>query len=444
MRYVHVTAARRNPDSNPKADRNKEIEAFYALDRKYRRPHYFASFVSEFKLGVNPQSTYSTPIGIYTYPVRYVVGYLQSHPLAGKTTLPFAGNKPYIQIGEITTDKVLFLDRYSEAQYKKDCAKLERYLASISSGSKQPLSESLAKQIASHLYKKYGVNVTLPKNITFSSIVDIAVELVKASFKKNGLRKIRGSHLIWCITQVLSYFSGVEKSKIKWNAIFRNVLGYQAIEDNGLGIIHFHEKTQTVFLTKQAIKLVKTIDNKVHEKRDLSPTKHNNDRQKILSINPSLKQLINDSTVKMEISPDGKRVVLSSDSTTIKNKTITNVIVSNIALSKCTLRNCTVNNPKKIISYSTLEDCAIQDAVIGDCQLSNCTIDTAIVHKANLVNCTVNGGAFRTVGSINTYSFAENCVIKSGLFRRVIFKNCQFPYDRHDERYSFENCKFEE
>lgn len=59
----------------------------------YNKPIYYCSFsYLEYKLGVNPQPFASTtPYGIYTYPVQYVIK-------QGIANIPFASERPYIHV----------------------------------------------------------------------------------------------------------------------------------------------------------------------------------------------------------------------------------------------------------------------------------------------------------------------------------------------------------
>ena len=46
-----------------------------------------------------------------------------------------------------------------------------------------------------------------------------------------------------------------------WNKILHNVLGYDAIIDNGTGLIHDNEPTQACFLVPSSYKVVEKLKN---------------------------------------------------------------------------------------------------------------------------------------------------------------------------------------
>ena len=53
-----------------------------------------------------------------------------------------------------------------------------------------------------------------------------------------------------------------EKNPAVWNGILR-YLGFSAVYDTNAGVIHPNEKQQAVFLSKSAIKVIKTMPNKM-------------------------------------------------------------------------------------------------------------------------------------------------------------------------------------
>ena len=94
-----VREARKNPKLNPKISVNEYIKQH--LDNAKDIPgtnikNSFVSFTEVDKLGVNPDSEWNTPLGIYSYPSSYVVAKMGSDK--GMRFLPFAGDNPYANI----------------------------------------------------------------------------------------------------------------------------------------------------------------------------------------------------------------------------------------------------------------------------------------------------------------------------------------------------------
>ena len=64
MRYYELKEIRKNPEKNPK------MGIIDTLEKYSKDPNIFISFVNVQKIGINPSSTFGTPNGIYTYPLK--------------------------------------------------------------------------------------------------------------------------------------------------------------------------------------------------------------------------------------------------------------------------------------------------------------------------------------------------------------------------------------
>jgi hypothetical protein len=204
--------------------------------------------VSGHKIGVNPKSTYyETPIGIYTYPIDYVL------ELHGK--VPFAGNQPFIHILSLAvpTDNILMLDSYTNNHLDQDIESLVEYMEDFKKENPQFIPPKLKAYKDQDYYNK-------TKQITrFNdprATIDYAI--------REAIVKSPGGY-IWNITRVLAntikLHTDIDENAVStWNKIFR-ILGYQGAVDNGAGIIHHNEPTQAVFFSIKAFKVVETIRN---------------------------------------------------------------------------------------------------------------------------------------------------------------------------------------
>ncbi len=65
------------------------------LERYQGRKDIFGSFTHVNKLGINPQSEFDTPIGIYGYPIDFI---LENADETGQWILPYCGDNPYLHI----------------------------------------------------------------------------------------------------------------------------------------------------------------------------------------------------------------------------------------------------------------------------------------------------------------------------------------------------------
>jgi hypothetical protein len=85
-----ILEARKNPTLNAKVD---TIEQLRAIATKY--PSAFVTFTQINKFGANPSSDYNTPLGIYAYPINFLLG--QAKEESDSLRSVFGSHQPYIQ-----------------------------------------------------------------------------------------------------------------------------------------------------------------------------------------------------------------------------------------------------------------------------------------------------------------------------------------------------------
>lgn len=221
MNIVDLFEKRRNPEANTKTTALEELE-------KYRgRDDVFVSFTDYVtlgrgrpsraptspKLGINPTNRYSTPTGIYTYPISYV--------LEKKGRVPFAGTLPYIWVVQ-STGNLLDLCNYTEDDLEKDLNKLEDI----------------------NIFTKYA------REHTRFAHVDTP-----------------GGRLWYVLMKVAENHGHIIKSKTTtaWSKLIKD-LGYSGAYDScGEGIIHNAEPTQAFFVSRSAIKPLEVIHNDINK-----------------------------------------------------------------------------------------------------------------------------------------------------------------------------------
>lgn len=194
--------------------KNEELWLDY-LKEKYSKlddvEKYYISFVAIDKIGINPQTPYDTPMGVYTYPLRYVLE---------EEYVPFRGDPD--------SNKIKILKRVSEKGLTPDA------------------TEEDVKKCEKFLKEKYEID-------------DTEIE----EFTKNS-RKKTAFGIIWNLTRRSAMQINKERNRDKttlpksislWTKMFLE-LGYEYAEDNGAGIIHPGEKTQAVFFTPKSYKAV--------------------------------------------------------------------------------------------------------------------------------------------------------------------------------------------
>lgn len=222
-----ITDARRNPDQNPKTSINAVLKKY--LDQAEQLPgvplsNLFVSFTKIEKLGMNPTSKYSTPIGIYSYPVDYVISKTKKNKTMDE--LPFAGDSPYANIFRVNPKaNIIVLQQVTNAT-------LDLYIDRIK---KELLPELGIKD------NWFGFGWILRSVTSMSN---------------------SPGQILWAITGRL----GSKKSTnepVGWNEVCRN-LGIDGFIDLGDGIIHPGEPTQAVFFksTEDVIQMLDRVENK--------------------------------------------------------------------------------------------------------------------------------------------------------------------------------------
>ena len=223
MRYYEIIEARRNPEQNPK------VSTLDTLEKYAGRKDVFVSFTSDVgemshintqdmyltgfgrgkntsgsKLGINPKSSYNTPIGIYTYPIDYVI--------SRKGRVPFAAEEPFLYVVQ-ATKPLLDLNNYSKSDFERDSKKL--------------------------------------------------IDMGFASTRNRGITSAKfntpAAH-IWNWTRFAA-----RENIARWSKILRS-LGYSGAVDHGSKLIHENEDTQAVFFNINAIKVLEVIPNRFKRK----------------------------------------------------------------------------------------------------------------------------------------------------------------------------------
>lgn len=252
----YVLEARKNPELNPKVSINQEIITALknSKDIIAEVNNLFCSFTEIEKLGINPQSQYDTPIGIYSYPAQYIVRHIGEK--SSMANLPFAGEpekSPYVNIFKVS--------------------------GNIINLSKHLNYDPYYKKIIEYLIKKINISEMQADEIV-GNIIDRSKRDSKFSDYSGGK--------FWYVTMEVSEFIAKKKNQkvpVAWNSLFR-AIGIDGFIDPGIGIIHNLEPTQAVFFSKEIIKDNKRVYNKFSPeniKSSIEQGKENLQKKKELS-----------------------------------------------------------------------------------------------------------------------------------------------------------------
>lgn len=228
MEYVKIplNGARRNPDKNPKLTIVEQLKPFYLEDKNPKDPKYFISFTDLPKLGINPSFKFNNPLGVYAYPLNRIWLYLI------KNSIPFAGNRPYVQLLKRTTNKILD-NSYTWNDFSEDIKKLKNYINKLN------LKESID-------FKKLQSETRAGVRNKESAIYNIWYFLLLLSKDLERLTSRKAPNI--------------------WTTLLVKALSYECVLDlEGEGFIHPSEPIQSVFLTKNSYQHIGMFLNKRYD-----------------------------------------------------------------------------------------------------------------------------------------------------------------------------------
>ena len=183
--------------------------ALQQIQKTHPNPENLAvTYTAVDKVGLNPKNKYDTPLGIYLYPLDYVI--------EKKMNVPFAGDQPHINVCEFTRPHKIL-------------------------------------QMTSDVSNQREVDI-LP--LFFSK------EDIDQASKSIGKYELRSNYSkLWLMTKILS-----DDKPTQWNANLRKC-GIDGFVDHGTSTIHSNEPTQCVVFAANALKLLHSIDNPMFNKK---------------------------------------------------------------------------------------------------------------------------------------------------------------------------------
>ena len=214
-----IQEARKNPRLNPKTSINQIlVDRLNATqDEIAGVKNLFVSFTEIDKLGINPQSKYNTPLGIYSYPAQYVYNTVNlNNPMK---YLPFAGESPYVNIFSVKGN-IIDINNMKYSDFTEYRLKFE------------------------NLFTHYGIDLEELTDILDSAQYESYVNSAGGKFWFITMR------IAVLLTKTPSWNS--KNSSVSWTKLFK-ILGIDGVVDTGTGIIHPQEPSQAVFFNMKAI-----------------------------------------------------------------------------------------------------------------------------------------------------------------------------------------------
>lgn len=279
-----ISEARRNPDQNPKIPVIQQLKKIFKDNYDYDDPRdvvreghddlYFVSMTKVDTLGINPTAKYNTPLGIYAYPLSYVLHKVEENSIVDSDqtlkSLPFAGASPFANVFKTDYNRNLVClnkQNFDSVTFNYYVRKVGTYLARFR---------------IEQMEKRFGDKMNDEKReIYWKSSVDMVEEWADKS--EGSARVQTWGGRFWYVTMkaadMMAMSSGKEQKEGKvspdsllWNKLFREI-GIDGVVDYGEGIIHGAEPTQAVFFSKEPIEVVARFDNKDYKPSEATAAK---------------------------------------------------------------------------------------------------------------------------------------------------------------------------
>ncbi len=218
------------------------------------------------KIGINPKSTYNTPIGVYCYPIKAYWNNIKSN------RIDFAGHQPHLYVFKAKRpERLLVASKYTIDDYTKDFEKLEEIFGKI-----------------------YDIGELEDKLSIYSS---------------DYFDSDRPAQLFWTLTREIAHKLKNEKGiksaiPVIWTQILRRFYD-GVVDDMNWGFIFHAEPTQAVLWTKSQFDVVDYIDRRDKETGGLKAWKEEDKSiplEKLLNYINKLKQPIRDEKMLSMIS----------------------------------------------------------------------------------------------------------------------------------------------
>ena len=344
----------------------------------------FISFTELDKLGINPNSDYGTPLGIYCYPIKLAYKYYKEKDKSFLYSLPFATDKKYFNIFKVKDFDKVITENYTKEQLEEDYNKLKELY---------PNSKIYNKDFNLFNYKtEHNAGIPFYKHI-------------KYPFAK-----------LFFLTHEINMYP------IKWNKIFRE-LGYEGFIDPGYSIIHRGEPCQAVFFSIKNIEIIDRFENTKKSNIKVIYNKNIEDKNNLTTYTEFINCNINISDLYV-INKKFKNCNITSkkylfnindsiiDNSKIYNCEINSSVIKDTMISKNIIFTCDLNNNN--IEYTFIKG----TIELEECNLRNCEIEDH--NKKSLKNNIFNNCLFNDCNDISIY-FCE--------FNKNNFNNCNLYFN---------------
>lgn len=285
-------------------------------------------------------------------------------------TIPFAMNRPLVHLLKIVSNpRDILSDRtYNSSRFRTDKKKLEK----IFNFARETDNSELNSDIST-------------KTISWDDFVE---KIYKEHNSKRVIDKFWS--LSMAVSRGLSKVGSDNTTKaLVWNTVFRKV-GYNVALDYGSGYIHPNEPVQAVFFIKSAFKQLEVFDNKRYE----IPVEFTGERGKYPS-SIKFRDIVDIEVIKniLELNPEIKKSSFKANALVAKVDKLSHITSGYIysgQLNSAILGNKLIygkeENINKLLKVGTKEQKVV---------LTDCIIYSGTYQNVEFKNCTILGGNFQ-------------------------------------------------
>ena len=446
---------------------NIHLPAWKIIEKYKDDPNIFITFTKIPKVGINPQSGYDTPLGIYCYPLKETFDYYNVEEIKNFSKYPFPHNHNKIYVGIIklklpnsfyhnfpvlfTEERLKIVVEYVKNMYDSDEEFANKF---INNDGDRTSFEEFIEYVFTEAknFRSYG---DWPSVKFWNLTRNVGIILANSDYRRYDRLN-------------------TNRAALKWNVLLR-YLGYSGLSDHGYGLIHTSEPIQAVHLSMKDIEIIDIIPN--DNTIELPPDEYNHtslhdtlfhtaenetidkEQHDFIEKYPDECQYFLDHGMKFHSFKGEENLILSPTDITIKNTKLLYNIPNLFKFRLCTIVNTEIKLPLFAITQSNIYESAIIkprssssnkyfDTVCVDMEYSfrdtftNCTIKhsdlmSAVLDGSNTIQSSTLKDCIKTeVHSLRKCTLTNSTIQKLAKASDTTFNRCKID----DSSSVFTNC----
>jgi hypothetical protein len=232
LKKIFIEAQRFSREKGEKYSTFSKLQTFIQQHQN-ELDNYFVSYQDILKLGVNPRGGYGTAIGIYAYPLSFLV----SNGQLSKSSTPVGRTRQYIFVFQISPqyrNSIIYIAQNGQIDTQKTSGEAQGKLQKLLS----------------------SITLETPEQIAYKT---------QQSKQYNIPSQVKQVNIQNLLRNTAIYYGGKKLSQEKTTALWTK-FGILGLVDEGSGSIYRNEPTQAVFFRKDVIQSIMVVDNSPRNK----------------------------------------------------------------------------------------------------------------------------------------------------------------------------------